>query len=126
MKILILATMAPLFGFYLYALVNFQRELRHSKRNEIPGAKTIPLYWNGGQLSAASPAIGSRGQETQMGGLPVWGQRRGVPPVEDDPWQEIYQVESVYLGPFLVVPIRRRKEQGAQRRVTEITARRAG
>jgi hypothetical protein len=133
MNILILATMAPLCGFYLYALVNFQREIRRSKRNETAGAKTIPLYWRDGQLSGADPArtsadaspVSEAVREARVEPAPLADQGQGLP-VAHEPWQEICQVESVYLGPFLVIPVRNREEHGAQRRVTEITARRAG
>jgi hypothetical protein len=134
MKILILATMAPLCGFYLYVLVNFQREIRRAKREKFPGARTIPLSWRGGQLSSADPATCSVGAspESQMArerettGASPDDRCYATSPVSLGSSQEIYQFDSVYLGPFLLVPIQNRKENDAQGCVTKITARRAG
>jgi hypothetical protein len=133
MKILILATLVPLCGFYFYVLVNFQRELRRARQEKVPGAKTIPLYWRDGQLSDAGPVAGSAGMEpespavgdTRMTGWPLGVQRQPVSSSQG-PSGEIYQFESVYLGPFLLIPLRNRKEQRAQQCVTQVTARRAG
>src|SRR5450432_2118328 len=52
MNLLILAALAPLGGFYLYALASFQKELRGARRETRPGAKTIPLYFRDGKLTA--------------------------------------------------------------------------
>jgi len=128
MAILVLAMMIPLCAFYLYALVNFQRELRRGRQNEIPGAKTIPLQWRAGQLSGSDPSTGlaagsseSRLEtQTKLSGAPLGGQH------QETSFQEIYQFESVYLGPFLVVPIRNGTKQGTRQCVTEMATRRAG
>ena len=133
MNILILATMTPLCGFYLYALVNFQRELRRSKRNETPDAKTIPLYWRDGQLSGADPTTTSvdvelpslAGRETRIVEAPVSSQRQGKSPTVQGASQEVYQVESVYLGPFLLIPMKNSKSRGTQQYVTPVTSKHA-
>ena len=124
MNILILATMAPLCGFYLYALVNFQRELRRTKRQEVPGAKTIPLCWRAGQLSAADPAISPAAVPIEPEVAPearVAGRQIGAS-VERESFEKIYQFESVYLGPFLLIPMRNSKRKESQRHVTPITS----
>ena len=118
MKILILATMAPLCGFYLYALVNFQRELRRARQERIPDAKTIPLYWRDGQLSDAGPATSSAGVkpespavgDTRMPGLPLGVQRQPMSPRQGLSG-EIHQFEPVYLGPFLLIPLRNTRKR---------------
>jgi hypothetical protein len=122
MNILILVTMAPLCGFYLYVLVNFQRELRRAKRDEIPGAKTIPLCWRAGQLSAALPAISPAtapaepevASRARVAGGPADGEREVGVSAEHEAPQGIYQFESVYLGPFLLIPMRNGKGKGSQ------------
>jgi hypothetical protein len=131
MNILILATMAPLCGFYLYALVNFQRELRRTKRQEVPGAKTIPLCWRAGQLSGPDPGNKSEVIESEV--VPgtrtaepsADGESQGVSPAARQELQEIHQFESVYLGPFLLIPMRKVKAKRSQQQVTPITSVRA-
>ncbi len=132
MTILALAMMTLFCAFYLYALVNFQKELRRGRRNEIPGAKTIPLQWRAGQLSGSdlfisSAAVSSESPvetQTKVSGTPVGGQPKGSTATEGS-FQEAYQFESVYLGPFLVVPIRNRAQQGTRQCVAEMETRRA-
>jgi hypothetical protein len=131
MNILILVTMGPLCGFYLYVLVNFQRELRRAKRDEIPGAKTIPLCWRAGQLSTADPGNNSGVVEsefvpgTRMAGPPADGEREVGASAEHQAPQGTYEFESVYLGPFLLIPMRNGKGKGSQAQVTPITSARA-
>jgi hypothetical protein len=125
MKILILATMAPLLGFYVYALVNFQRELRHAKREEVRGAKTILLHWTDGQLSGNDQPAETDAQSPDFKVLPG-GKRQAVSRVAHEPERETYQLESAYLGPFLLIPLQKRNKKPSQQDVTQITARRAG
>lgn len=125
MKTLILAMIAPLLGFYVYALVNFRRELRRGKQEKIAGAKTIPLYWREGQLTCAE-----RGTEaacvTADFDLAADGRRQAVSRTVHESGLEIYQLESTYLGPFLLVPIPRKSRQESQEVVRKITVRRGG
>jgi hypothetical protein len=129
MKILILATMAPLLGFYIYALVNFQRELRRGKQENVAGAKTIPLYWHDGQLTAveqSNEAASVTVSATSDFGLVPDGKRQTVPRIVHESGLEIYQLESTYLGPFLLVPVPRKNGQASQEDVRQSTARRSG
>jgi hypothetical protein len=121
MKILILATMAPLLGFYVYALVNFQRELRRAKQEEVRGAKTILLHRSDGQLSGDDHAAESLDFKVLPG-----GKRQAVSRVTHEPEREIYQLESAYLGPFLLIPVQKQSEKSSQQDVMQITERRAG
>ncbi len=128
MTFIILTTMAPLFAFYLYALVNFQKELRRVKRNKFPGGKTVPLYREGAQLSPADPSTTGAGMapgshaegRTQGSDAPSNAQRQTVSTPAFWSAQATYQFDSVYLGPFLLIPVRNRKHDGAQPRVTQI------
>jgi hypothetical protein len=125
MKILILATMAPLLGFYVYALVNFKRELRRAKREEVRDAQTILLHRSDGQLSGEDRAAETAAKSLDFKVLPG-GKRQAVSRVAHEPEREIYQLESAYLGPFLLIPVQKRSEKASQQNVTQITARRAG
>jgi hypothetical protein len=129
MKILILATMAPLLGFYVYALVNFQRELRRGKQEKVAGAKTIPLYWREGQLTGADQATEAASvtvSATADFDLAPDGKRQAVSRIVHESGLEIYQLESTYLGPFLLVPVPRKSGPASPEDVRRITARRAG
>ncbi len=64
--------------FYGYVFVNFQKELAGNKRKKISGAVTIPLHVQHCQEN--EPEQSSRSSE------------------------EVYQVESPYLGPLFLVP----------------------
>jgi hypothetical protein len=121
MKILILATMAPLLGFYVYVLVNFQRELRRGKQEKIAGAKTIPLYWHDGQLTGVD-----RASVTADFDLAPDDKRQPVSRILHESGLEIYQLESTYLGPFLLIPIPKKNGQTSQEDVRQITERWAG
>jgi len=125
MKILILATMAPLLGFYIYALVNFQRELRRGKQENVAGAKTIPLYWRDGQLTGADCATEAASVTSDFGLVPD-GKRQTVPRIVHESGLEIYQLESTYLGPFLLVPVPRKNGPASQEGVRQNTARSSG
>jgi hypothetical protein len=125
MKILILSTMAPLLGFYIYALVNFQRELRRGKQGKIVGAKTIHLYWHEGQLTGADRATEAASVTADFDLAPD-GKRQAASRITYESGLEIYQLESTYLGPFLLIPVQKRSEKASQQNVTQITARRAG
>jgi hypothetical protein len=129
MKIMILATMAPLLGFYIYALVNFQLELRRSKKEKIAAAKTIPLYWREGQLTgadgAAEAASVTVSANADFDPAPD-GKRQTVSRIVHESGLEIYQLESTYLGPFLLVPVPRKNGSASQEDVRQITDRRAG
>jgi len=133
MNILILATMAPLCGFYLYALVNFQRELRRTKRQEVPGAKTTPLCWRAGQLSAADPAISSATAPVEpevapgvrVAGVQVGGERKGgSPAISRGAARDL----PVQVGLSRAISFDSNAEwqaKGSQRQVTPITSVRA-
>jgi len=129
MKILILATMAPLLGFYIYALVNFQRELRRGKQENVAGAKTIPLYWRDGQLTGADCATEAApvtASATSDLGLAPDGKSQAVSRIVHESGLEIYQLESTYLGPFLLVPVPRKNGPAPQEGVRQNTARSSG
>ena len=124
MNILILATLAPLCGFYIYALVNFQNEIRRAKQEARAGAKTIPLYSHNRQLSGFSPARDSVIESRQPEIVP----EQQIPDVAgaNNLIQDAYQPESTYIGPFLLIPIQKRKQPRSRQRVTEFAERRAG
>jgi hypothetical protein len=129
MKILILATMAPLLGFYIYALVNFQRELRRGKQENVAGAKTIPLYWHDGQLTAveqSNEAASVTVSATADFDPTPDGKRQTVSRIVHESGLEIYQLESTYLGPFLLVPVPRKNGPASQEGVRQNTARSSG
>jgi hypothetical protein len=109
MKVLILAMLVPVCGFYFYVLVNFQKELRRSKRNEVPGAKTIPLF-----RSKAEPELSTAAATS--------GSQRRAELFVAKPSEEIHPLESIYLGPFLLIPVKNRKASGSQRYVIPITS----
>ena len=54
------------------------------------------------------------------------GKRQAVSRITHESGLEIYQLESTYLGPFLLIPVQKRSEKASQQNVTQITARRAG
>jgi hypothetical protein len=76
----ILPLLALTVCFYGYVFVNFQKELAGNRRKKISGAVTIPLHVQHCQEN--EPEQSSRSSE------------------------EVYQVESPYLGPLLLVPRR--------------------
>jgi hypothetical protein len=95
MTILMLAMLAPVFGFYAYVFANFQKELRRLKKNA---------------MISVQPVLGPPAE----------------PAAPEPARQTIYQFESVYWGPLVVIPIDSRKTHGAQRHASDITVRRAG
>lgn len=117
MTILLLMLTVLSVAFYLYAFVNFQKELKDPKRDPIarPLATVIPFSCDT-RSSGANPAdeLGSdeADVETEI--------------ASNQLAPELYQFDSVYVGSFLVVPIRRTKQRNSPRYVTDITARRAG
>jgi hypothetical protein len=125
MKILILATMAPLLGFYVYALVSFQRELRRGKQEKVVGAKTIPLCWREEQLTGVERGTEAASATADFDLAPN-GRRQAVSRTVHESGLEVYQLESTYLGPFLLVPVPKKNEKASQQDVTHITSRRAG
>jgi hypothetical protein len=110
MTILALAVMVPLFGFYLYALVNFQKELRRAKTDELVGARTICRQWIAAQQSGDELFEGSEIEPQASAGTreDQAGAQRPREPYETEWAGRIYQFESLYLGPFLLVPVRSR------------------
>jgi len=129
MKIMILATMAPLLGFYVYVLVNFQLELRRGKQGKIVGARTISPHWHEGQLTgadrAAEAASVTVSANADFDPAPD-GKRQTVSRIVHESGLEICQLESTYLGPFLLVPVPRKNGSASQEDVRQITDRRAG
>ena len=135
MNLLILAALAPLGGFYLYALASFQKELRGARQRETrPGAKTIPLYFRDGKLTAldaeTDSTIESRLSRTAT--EPQLSETASVTPVHREApnlersIQGPYRFESAYFGPFFLIPIRKPTKAAASQRETEFAAGRAG
>jgi hypothetical protein len=109
MKVLILAMLVPVCGFYFYVVVNFQKELRRTKQNEVPGAKTIPLFRSEAEPELPTAAATSRSQ-------------RRAELFVAKPSEEIRPLEPIYLGPFLLVPMKNCKASVSQRYVIPITS----
>ena len=79
--IFILSLLALAVCFYAYAFVNFQKEIARIRHENSAGAVTISL--------------------------PVEDSGENEPEESSRPPQELYQVESPYLGPLFLVPRRR-------------------
>jgi hypothetical protein len=78
MTIFFLAMLAPVFAFYVCALVNFQRELLLVKREKLAGARAILVDLPRGEIKES---------------------------VKAGPTREVYQLESAYAGPLFVAPV---------------------
>ena len=114
MTILILATLVPLCGFYLWALAGFQRELRRTKRTK-QRAKPIILW----RLAENPSGTVAEGDEPAV--------------TSDKSRREVYEFASAYTGSFVVTPISSAdashgdasRGEDAPKDVTQITYRRA-
>jgi hypothetical protein len=111
MTIFFFAVLAPVSIFYVYALVNFQRELRRVKRERRAGAITIPLDLPRipvseprGERSTVVP-IEPESEHDNVGSLSHDWHAARITALRSRPTREFYQLESAYAGPLFVVPL---------------------
>jgi hypothetical protein len=98
MSILILAIMAPLCAFYLYALVNFQKEIRHAKQDKLHGVETITFNVRAAHLSGEVRDTARDTPHDTANDARQPASRAEVAP------QQVCSFELIYLGPLPVAP----------------------
>lgn len=111
MSLFVIVVLVPAFAFCVLALVQFQREIFAASRNKPGAGKFIRLERR--EESFDEGRSGSKSNEEQKGGKKVlepqsWARTDFQEPQNGS--REVYQLESAYFLPFLIVPLRKQPD----------------
>jgi hypothetical protein len=129
MTIFFITVLIPACAFFVYAFVNFQRELWNEKHNKFTGSQMVPILGPQESSSAPEPDIAVAPREApapqegpSSGPANRWQQLRLTSDIEAS--REVYQPEVSFIGPLFLVRLRG-QESDESPRVFEFSNRRA-
>ena len=111
MSLFVIVVLVPAFAFCVLALVHFQKEIFAASRNKPGAGKFIRL-----ERREESFGEGREGWESDE---EPWCEKRVLTqqsaacndfPGRENGSPEVYQLESAYFGPFLIVPLRKQPD----------------
>jgi len=111
MSLFVIVVLVPAFAFCVLALVHFQKEIFAASRNKPGAGKFIRLERKEESFDEGRSSWESK--EEQWGRNKVLEPRSWARADFQEPQnssREVYQLESAYFGPFLIVPLRKRPD----------------